>query len=979
MFLALALLTGPVYGEMISYDNSWGEYPLFNVVSQTSNGIEIVFSVNELIIEESMINGVPMKTIGVPGIFLPNNEGAPNLPGIGRFIAIPRGSEAILTILDSRIETIRNIDLAPAYDIPSDTDDSPLEFNKDMSIYGRNQPYPAAIAQLSQQKKIRGVDAVILGITPFQYNPVTKDLRIYRDIRVKIEFVGGNGQFGENRLRSRFWEPILRNHLLNYQSLPVVDFYQSNGLITDTGFEYVIIVPNDAIFEAWADTIKTWRKLQGISTEVYTLTAVGGSDSLSIRNFIHNAYNNWDIPPAAFLILSDYPSSGETYGVTSPLVDHPWWGRPDFASDNWYADVDGDTLPDIHHARICAQSNSQLDIMINKFLSYERSPYVSSNFYNNPLVACGWQTTRWFQLCIEIVRGFFITGLGKSPSRHYQIYSGTPTIGGPWSSNVNTPAVVQYWYNVGWLPDTVNQQGVSWWSNGTTTGIVNDINSGAFIIQHRDHGSLTGWGEPDFHNSDLDDLTNTMYTFVNSTNCLTGEYQNTSESFTEKFHRISHGAVGVNSPTQESASFVNDVYVWGMFDLMWPQFDPGYPSPDLIGEDELRPCIAMTSAKYYLDVNGWPYNPEDKSMTYNLYHHHGDAFTTLYSRIPLTLTVSHASTLPAGQTNFAVTANDGSVIALTVSGEIIGVAEGTGGSVNVPIEPQTAGSTVLVTVTKANYYRYTAEVTVGTPGLINLKRQDIGSITDYTAIGAYKDTITCAFDYYGSTLQCRYWVSYDGGTSWLWYFFDDSTTHAESPDLTARGGGGVGVIYRYYTSPREGRFTWRDYGGGWDPPESYADNAPFYNKPSIEYLGGDYGVVYLSWNSPVYHAAYFDRSGGGGCDYVVGDVNGSDSYNGLDITYGVNYFKGGNDPFCPFGSCPIPPCNTFFYCGDVNGSCSYNGLDITYGVSYFKGGALPMPCGDCPPSGLIVTSAPGEIVKSPGILNVKPKGKEKSN
>jgi hypothetical protein len=86
-----------------------------------------------------------------------------------------------------------------------------------------------------------------------------------------------------------------------------------------------------------------------------------------------------------------------------------------------------------------------------------------------------------------------------------------------------------------------------------------------------------------------------------------------------------------------------------------------------------------------------------------------------------------------------------------------------------------------------------------------------------------------------------------------------------------------------------------------------------------------------------------------GCDYVMGDVNGSDSYNGLDITYGVNYFKGGSDPMCPLGSCSIPPCDAFFYCGDVNGSCSYNGLDITYGVSYFKGGSEPIYCMDCPP------------------------------
>jgi len=84
----------------------------------------------------------------------------------------------------------------------------------------------------------------------------------------------------------------------------------------------------------------------------------------------------------------------------------------------------------------------------------------------------------------------------------------------------------------------------------------------------------------------------------------------------------------------------------------------------------------------------------------------------------------------------------------------------------------------------------------------------------------------------------------------------------------------------------------------------------------------------------------------GGCDYPVGDVNGSDTYNGLDITYGVAFFKGGADPSCA----DCPPCAGWFYCGDVNASCSYNGLDITYGVAYFKGGPPPIPCADCPPA-----------------------------
>jgi len=86
----------------------------------------------------------------------------------------------------------------------------------------------------------------------------------------------------------------------------------------------------------------------------------------------------------------------------------------------------------------------------------------------------------------------------------------------------------------------------------------------------------------------------------------------------------------------------------------------------------------------------------------------------------------------------------------------------------------------------------------------------------------------------------------------------------------------------------------------------------------------------------------------GGCDYELGDVNGSDTYNGLDITYGVNFFKYGSpDPQC---DPDCPPCQGWHYCGDVNASCNYNGLDITYGVNYFKyGSPAPEPCDDCPP------------------------------
>lgn len=116
-------------------------------------------------------------------------------------------------------------------------------------------------------------------------------------------------------------------------------------------------------------------------------------------------------------------------------------------------------------------------------------------------------------------------------------------------------------------------------------------------------------------------------------------------------------------------------------------------------------------------------------------------------------------------------------------------------------------------------------------------------------------------------------------------------------------------------------------------------------------------------------SGFWVGAGGIACEYAVGDVNWSGSFNGLDITYGVAYLKGGNPPLCE----PCALCPDWYYCGDVNASCSYNGLDITYGVSYLKGGPALMPCDDCPPAGWTVASTPGRIAKPASILNVRQK------
>lgn len=703
------LLMQGLSAQKVTYSDPWSNAG-FTLQASTDKSASINFSIHDLNLEDIPVDGQVMKNIGLPGSFLFNDEGCPNLPGNGRYIAIPQGATATLHILSSRVETMQNIDIIPAPRIPKEDEAGEMEYHKNMQVYSNNAFYPAQPVTLSAPTQIRGVDVVMLGITPFQYNPVTKELKIYRDLKIEISFQGGNGHFGEDRLRSRFWDPILEDALFNASVLPKIDYDARAQEVTDVpGYEYLIITPTGAPFVQWADSIRRFRIQQGISTVVKTLTEVGGNTTTAIESYIDNAYHTWNPAPSAILLLGDYGADA-TCSVISPIWDSYC------VSDNMFGDVTGDSLPDICMARITANDASQLQVMVTKFLNYERNPPTSAYFYSHPITALGWQTERWFQICSEVTGGFWKNVQLKTPVRINEVYSGTP--GSVWSTATNTSTVINYFGPAGqnYIPATPAEMPCCW-TGGNGTQINAAINAGAFCLMHRDHGGETGWGEPAYGNSNINGLTNVnQLSFIFSINCLTGKYNYGSECFAEKFHRYTYngqnaGALGLIAASEVSYSFVNDTYLWGMMDNFWPNFMPTYgTNPASRG---FLPCFGNVAGKYFLQQSSWPYNTSNKMVTYHLFHHHGDAFSVVYSEVPQTLTVSHNPNIQAGTTSFQVTANTGSFIALTLNDQILGTATGTGSPVTITI-PNTlvVGQTMHVTITLQNYFRYNANVPV---------------------------------------------------------------------------------------------------------------------------------------------------------------------------------------------------------------------------------------------------------------------------
>ena len=686
----------------------------FEVVNNSRSNLELSLKIDKYTLEDSQQDGVDGKSIVLNGIFLPNQAGMPDLPIISRYVAIPRGANVVLNVKKQVTETITGVDIMPAPELPLDDSKTPIKYVRDEQTYSTNAFYPAEPVKASASTKIRDVDVAIVSVTPFQYNPVTKELIVTRELDFEVVFEGGDGNFGgDPRYRSEAWDHIIRDMVINESILPDSDyqnFIREAVQRRATGCEYLIITPDNPEFVQLADSIALFRNQQGILTKVVTVAECGGNNQTSIRNYIKNAYQQWDVPVSAVLLLGDHNEDGTQGIVSYTMNNHPGGGGYNpYISDNKYGDMNNDHLPDVVMGRITGRNYEEMYHMINKDLQYERHPYTSPRFYDKPITAMGFQLERWFQLCSEIINGFWEYGLGKHPYRANAIYQGTP--GNKWSSANNTNSIVNYFGPNGldYIPQTMSHL-TDW--DGNSTGINNCINNGSFIIQHRDHGAEELWGEPSYNISSINHLVNEELTFVMSNNCLTGRFNYggvNGTCFAEAFHRHQYGALGIIAATQVSYSFVNDVYVWGVYDHMWPEFMPTFGTQH--PKSFVLPAYGNVAGKFFLEQSSWT-DSGVKEITYYLFHHHGDVYMNLYTEVPQTLDVTMIPVITEGATQYQITAPENATICLSQDNTIIGLATATGQPQTIDITPLNAGEHALLTVTKQNHFRYTETIDV---------------------------------------------------------------------------------------------------------------------------------------------------------------------------------------------------------------------------------------------------------------------------
>jgi hypothetical protein len=167
----------------------------------------------------------------LPGYSLTATPGKPQLPLRGFIIGVPDDANPTVTLLDVQDERHLLDNVPPAPSIKYEKrlaedgmslavdNGSTFVYEKDKSVYAKNEFYPASPVALSEAAIMRGRRLLPVQIYPVLYNPVSGQVRYHSRIRFAVYFNAPTqlGKTSSTETADKHFEPLFQSTVLNYE------------------------------------------------------------------------------------------------------------------------------------------------------------------------------------------------------------------------------------------------------------------------------------------------------------------------------------------------------------------------------------------------------------------------------------------------------------------------------------------------------------------------------------------------------------------------------------------------------------------------------------------------------------------------------------------------------------------------------------------------------------------------------------------
>ncbi len=741
-----------------------------------------------------------------PAAGITSETGMPDIPYIAKILAIPDQGIVSVEVLEvGKKQVVEGINIPPARKSWIEGSPESPYLENDL-VYHSEKLYPERLVKVEDPLIFRDFRIARVSIFPIQYSPAKQEIEAFSTITVRIKYGGGvglNPKMTPDKPIAPSFDRLYKSIIFNYNE---VLQREHNGRVE--GYDLMLCIMPDSFvttFQQYAD----WNHKTGTFIHITKFSEIGatGNNPTPIKDFILNAYTSWAIPPTYVLLVGDAGVAPVKY------ITLDGWT---FTYDDYFVELEGnDFIPELMIGRFTNQGNVRLNIMENKFIGYEKTPYITDpNWFRKGLVCSNDEylsqiLTKRFTAQEMLLKGNYISV--------DSMYNGYPC-------------------------------------PGNTTDIVNMINEGRGFLNYRGEGWYSGWAAGCFplDVSDINSLSNGQkLTFVTSIGCGVANFDNGSaNNFGEAWMEIGdvsapRGACAFLGPVSNTHTYYNNEIDKGIYIGM---FEEGLDSP---GEALLRGKFRMYEifggADFYVGYH------------YRIYHVLGDPSLHIWKDTPKNINVIYNDSIGvgSGEVNVTVTYQgsglpvDGAKVC--VSGDsvyTIGFTMSDGTAV-LSVNPQTTGE-LDFTVSGSNVIPFEGTIQV-TPGgtLAGWQWIETGypfTIYDMSFPPGQSETGYAVGS--NTALNGIILKTVDGGSTWS-KISDDSIPGLRAVCFTSTETGFAGGYQNYLMKTTDGGVTWTSTSR--ESRSSYINNIRFWdsdhgvlvNTPSIVFATTDAGNTWI--------------------------------------------------------------------------------------------------------------------------------------
>ncbi len=487
--------------------------PSVDVLYSDYDSTIVVIQVSGFFADDTIIEGTVYKKINLPGVLASTSDlGLPDMPVLSEIIGISPTKQVSCHLLSSSDTTIEDILVFPKQIPKSDTLAPQDTFLIDTTFYNQANWFPTIMTNLGIPSIWRDIRIINLLSYPFSNNPSARELRVYKNIRIKLEYFGSDSVSTMppgNFKATPYFDKMYRRNIINYDDLSV-------SLSDSIDKTYLIITP-DFLLDNLSDFAE-WKHRKGLKIKVRKFSEYP-IDVDSVKSMILDADSTENL---YYVLLIGDASPPDTIIPTNDHGWNPFYGNPDYGDHGYVLTRGVDEYEDISIGRFSVTDEVQIDVYIEKILNYERHPLNDWNVNKILLVAYKEAT---FENCKREIEDT-LDAVGYS-------------------------AIVDTQYGS---------------TGGTNSGIISFINSpnGIGIVNYRGHGYQQSWPSwsssgDSWTNSDIDLLTNeNYYPIIFNICCSSGAFMGADPCLSEKWvETLSKGGVASFAASRPSARGVN--------------------------------------------------------------------------------------------------------------------------------------------------------------------------------------------------------------------------------------------------------------------------------------------------------------------------------------------------------------------------------------------------------------------------------------